>query len=568
VTTLSGSLATSAPTLAATGDYDLDLSIADADGIKDVAVIVDDDMVATLESPCPSSPCSLSDVYTLHADDYAPGIYNVEVYATDDHGSQHVDRFSIDIPIGMFDTVPDDPEPDPTSEEEIARAKTLREGLGLDATDAHVRAVQGDSAYDASVPDYSIRMTPAEVEQVKDRIDVEGAGEYTLQNFQSGPDYAGSYTDASGVFHVGFSAHVAEHTAEIEAQYPYLDKLQVFSAAHSFDSLQAIVDDINDDADDLRTAHGIDVTYTSVADETNDVEVGVDGLTPTKTAYLQSHYGSVVRTVEHGPWELTGSRSLYERPIVGGLSIRGHGHDADSGDHCSSGFGALGRPPRDYHFGRRHIQLGRYNASWVLSAGHCTDGDSEISWSQGGRTFGASQFHVFADNQVADALLISAKRRDVSPWVYHEKDTAGKVIVKKVGDWDRSRDRDPGQLVCVSGAETAQYMCGNVVKNFDPIVRVPVGWPDAGSYYKQFDMGEIDVPCKGGDSGAPVVIPSPHGGTRVTAFGIITGADPDNPQHHCMFEYIQNALNQLATEHDIEDLVLATSPQARPSTAD
>jgi hypothetical protein len=555
---MSGSLVGSAPSLAATGQYDLSLSVTDADGIALVAVRLDGSLQAGSGQACPSSPCTLDDFYTLDADTVGPGVHNIDVIAADTAGNQRVKRFWVSVPLPTLGDQPADPTYDPTSDEAIAQAIQFRQDEGLDASEAHVRAVQGDEANASAWSRFGVYLTPSEVTSVETHLDVDRATP-VIDNYGAGhPDeYADLYVDPDAIVHVGFTGHTSEHLAALQAIFPYPDRLTVFTAQYTRDDLLRVLTEITDDRDSLR-AQGIDVGNVEQRTEQNDVLVGVHGLTADDTAYLRAHYGPEVSTAEAADWTLTAgeeeARSAYVRPLKAGLLI----HDQRTGTDCTSAFSAIGRPPLPdvVYRGQRK----RFTGYYILTAGHCANGVDLGGWSQGGKACCATtEFLDFHNGASADAILLSSNSPHfLSPWIYLGKRAHLRPMNQKITGAEDAETDDTGHSVCMSGIISG-FRCGRIIHS-----RASAEFDLEDQYGNVirsaafFNLRVASFGCAKGDSGAPVFEDRQHS-TSVLAIGIVMAGSRTS----CVFGHIGHALSDLAHKYDIADLHLVVAPGGR-----
>ena len=449
----------SAGTLTSPNSYGLDVDLADAQGVSQLVIRIDGEPELVQANPCgASSSCHLANALVLDAGQYAGGLHPVEVTATDPSGAQRVRRLIVTVAPDTHAIV-DDPPTDPTAESEIQRAMRFRGEVGLQADEAHVRAVQADPANEPGMPANSVRLEPGELSAMRLRTAVEQASD-AIDEYggQHADEFAELYVDPQAIVHVGFTANQAQHLAAIRALFAFPDRVQVFTAQRNRAQLQALIDRIEAD-DAALLADGIDVTVANEAVQTNDVEVGVPAPSAAIQQTLTQRYGAGVRVVQEDPAEATaGARTLFQRPLVGGLRI---GSPAAT---CSSGFGAAGDPKTfDYFYRGVPIGVNGPLRALIFSAGHCAKDRDSDSWSQGGKIFGSTRAWNFTSGSAADAMVISTKASNVSPWVYLYKDYTSKVIVRKIGSVRDLRNDDVGEKVCFSGATTGTpNQCGLV----------------------------------------------------------------------------------------------------------
>jgi hypothetical protein len=456
----------------------------------------------------------------------------------------------VELQRGPTGDVANDPPADPTAESEIQRAIRFRSEVSLQADDAHVRAVQANPANEPGMPGNSVRLEPAElatmrlrasVEQASDAIDEYGA--------QHADEYAELYIDPQAVVHAGFTANQAQHLAAIKTFFAYPDRVQTFAAQRNRAQLQSLIDRIEAD-DSALHAEGIDVTVASEAVPTNDIEVGVPQVTAAIQQRLTERYGAGVRAVQEDPASTAaGARTLYQRPLVGGLAI---GSPVST---CTSGFGAAG-DPQTFNFFYRGVPVGATGRlrPLIFSAGHCAKDRDDDSWSQGGRTFGSTRAWNFQSGSAADAMVIRTKVSNVSPWVYLYKDYTSKVIVRKIGSVRDLRNDDAGEKVCFSGATSGTPNRCGVVSGLRGSLKVS---SFKGPIYLHAQR-QISIPCKPGDSGAPVYRDDDQ--ERTEAIGIVVAGN----DQHCYYTHIVHAINILRDEHHVNDLrVLISNPTRR-----
>jgi hypothetical protein len=570
--TLSGALAAAKPSLSASSSYDLDLSITDADGIKDVAVMVDGEVAAAAATPCAASPCSLSNFFIFDTSAYRAGIHNVEVFARDANGAQRVERFWVTVPRELFDDPVPEPVVDPSSETEIQDAKTFREDFGLDASDAHVRAVQANPAYAHSVAAHSVYLTPAEETYMNDRRRVEDATPLIDSYGRLYPDeYSDLYIDASGTVHVGFTANVAQHRTDLESLFPFPAQLEVHATQYSRDELARIADNVQQDLDDLDT-QGIHVVTITERYEENDVNVGIEDLTSAKASYLESHYGPGVTVSERFGAIGTSSRSTPQKPLLPGLEIHNINGAVPGYNYCTLAWAAIGDIPPVVHLQRRKKETGGQRTPFYFTAGHCSYDTTLSSWKQGGklnddktqfeggRTFGATYAVSFSSGGFSDAMLISLSSfTDLNTYIWGSvyRDSNNKRYTQQVGGVLPDSGDDKGKEVCFSGA-TSLVKCGKVV-NVRNRARLNVATRDGGKRVVVLNgLRQMDTWCAPGDSGSPVYVEEKDK-KLVNAIGIISAAlqlTKDATSGPCLFTHIDHDLNDLGPGADIDNLHL------------
>lgn len=387
----------------------------------------------------------------------------------------------------------------------IAESMRFRADFGLNTHPAYVQDVIGNPANSGSEAVYGVSLTAAEQQYLASRESVVDATS-ALDDYGAGSgagSYAGSYMDDQhhqvvGLF-AGPEASVAFAVAKGRFAYP--DQLVERDVAFSLlqlDSLQQRID--NDTTSGALGNAGINVTGTAVDVPTNRVQVWTDDVTEQVRGELAARYGPAV-SVQQGTFT-TGqaasrasvcqsTRDVKVRPLQAGLCIR---PQKPPPSYCTNSFGVL-----DSFNG----YIGPYVG--MLTAGHCVKPPGappqfkSQRWRQGDNN---STFFVtrsrFVNGSDCDCAVIATSYGSQPAKI------TNKVFVSSGASQTIRHVQSPKkdkitEMVCFAGA-TSGVHCGKLTnKNFHPLVYDTVTRTTA----RLVKQRVLDIPCTGGDSGAP-----------------------------------------------------------------
>lgn len=111
-------------------------------------------------------------------------------------------------------------------------------------------------------------------------------------------EYGGAWIDqaAGGLVRVLFTDSLTEHARALAEVFPYPDQLRVDQARYPLAELEALAEQIADDAAAL-IAEGIDVATVGVREQINRVRIGVRAYQEPKNVRLAALYGDAVVVV-------------------------------------------------------------------------------------------------------------------------------------------------------------------------------------------------------------------------------------------------------------------------------
>jgi YD repeat-containing protein len=514
---LGGSLnAMAGQTLDPAGIYDLQMNAADASGIRDIMVLLDD--VVVDDEQCSTGCGSTAATYTLSAEELNAEDYVVTVIATDSTGEQR--RTSFRIAVGRAPAPPDPAEedPPPTEAETLDRAEQFRQEFGLRSDEAFIRQTYDDPALAGSIDDYGIPLTVAEQADMESRLAVQDQLDVIDDYGQgSAPEtYAGVYLDQlqGGAVYVGFTQDVASHMQALRNLFPYPDALHSFTADQTLVQLEALSDRVEADIPDLE-ASGVPVESISTDLPQNRVEVAVPDPDPAMQAELDSRYGSDVELTQ-GQVELA-HRNFYKRPLWAGLFINIPGYLRFG---CTNDFSA-----------RRQIDTvggTPVYAYFTLTAGHC----HELTdvWQQGGERIGRLKQHTFTNGSNVDSANIKLDDSDdATRKLFITRDSYRRVTAQA--------GSHVGDFVCGSMGRQNLVLCGKV-RDTD----FRANYAAEGVVIRHQVLATPDP--KAGDSGSPMY--GTAGPGRAKAMGILSGkATTSDGKVFTIYSPIARAENQL-----------------------
>ena len=220
------------------------------------------------------------------------------------------------------------------------------------------------------------------------------------------------------------------------------------------------------------------------------------------------------------------SRTACEPPMRGGIHMK-----SDRGNNCTTGFSARNALAQDY----------------VISAGHCTHGQTGWIWSHNGHEIGGVPYSkigsIFQPSEV-DALRIFVHNTSywwLSRWVFNSNSQPSLQVRSRAfpEDWGT------GDMVCRSGVTTGTR-CGVVGNPFMSVADQESGGctPVACLYINQLEV----IACfRGGDSGGPVY--DPNNGQAVAAGLAVVGPFVGESAGSCDPNWTANPLDRHYATH-------------------
>jgi len=320
---------------------------------------------------------------------------------------------------------PADPTPDPTLDEEVDRARELREQFGLSVDEDLIRSTLGDSSLAKSADDFGVPITNPEQDQITTLDSVLEAGE-NIENLTNSSSFAGYWPDYStGVLHVAFTGNVQTNLDSLKAQFPFPSRLVGEAATQTLNSLQSLTTQLEADWDQL-VADGVPVSGVRLDEENNRVELAADQVDNADRQLISSRYGSGVYLIEELPASDIADRTNWPT-MKAGLEI-------DGSQSCTSGYTV-----------KAH---GRY---YTTTAGHC------------GRRVGTEFYR-------RDFILGNMKRRSLTPYDYgliqiRRSERTANILLRPRGGQRYQPVKSLGRAAqhrryCYVGQEYADVRCG------------------------------------------------------------------------------------------------------------
>lgn len=500
--TLSGSLRTTAPQLAATGSYTLEMTTADTDGVAEVRLLVNGEQEDL--ASCSASCAAYAHTFTIYPEEFLPGRYRITAKALDASGSWRSETFEVEVPPSGTASGPAD-EPD-ASQTLVEQATDFREAFGLRSDAAWVEATLSNPAYAESADVWSVPLTPEEEAEMESRLELsEEVDELVDYGGDDAPaDYAGAWIDqeAGGIVHVAFTGNQAQHAAAIGAFFEHPEALVIDGASNTLAELDATHDALAADMDDLE-ANGLEVVQIATDVVDNEVEVGLVDPASGDEQQLNQLYSAPVDVFRAEPAvTYGGGRDSKVRPLQAGLVIR------TAGSQCILGFGA------------RRVGDSPPHRWYALTAGHCGGEGTVVR--QGGVRIGTIDESVQAGS--VDVARIRIQKGVRPRRVYKTSSLAHPVA--RVRDERRRALQSQGEMVCTSGTNyddrypAKDYSCG-VINKADVTVRRGDG---VTLDHVACSIWSDGLQSQPGYSGAPMFDKFRQGGrVRATAIGILWG---------------------------------------------
>jgi YD repeat-containing protein len=515
------------------GDQTLNVEAESTRGIASIQIVANGTLLAS-EKTCEQdyeksgTECVEEELsFVTETENWAPGILQLEVIATDSTGASSSVRFWDNIPY----TPPPDPEvPEPPKFSEV---KSFREEFGLDLdlkgneqainerifqliADWHDPSTSEGEVARATQEDWGVPLRAADAAELEYRdsyitTDADLIEEWAEVHYPT--TYAGYYVDekAGGIFHVGFTQDQNTRLNEISQQLPVMgpDRLAVYPTAPS--TSQAVLDAT---AETLTNALNTNaelaslVTELEVGEANNVVLIGakdvgevatiitgiVGSKAPVSVVYQPSGY-----VATSGRNRTAGRMRAGDRIVFG-----------ESG--CTAAFGAF--EDRDEKSSGEHIR-----ARFILSAGHCAplgetiyrvNDDVRLEEASESAEVGTVNRNAIHDGISTDGLAIRVKAENLVPHGIYG--TGGKLVPYKAATKARN-----GNHVCYSGGKSHRVSCGRVVGRklvlFPYEVHGLLKIARIGAYKVRFNKPGIK-----GDSGSPVWNRRTH-----AAIGVISG---------------------------------------------
>ncbi|HEX3608675.1 MAG TPA: hypothetical protein VHU14_03245 [Solirubrobacterales bacterium] len=459
----------------------------------------------------------LSSQWVMETENFAPGILNLEVIATDRLGESAAERFWVNIP------QPPPPPPDGAPvRPKFSEIQNFREEFGLDVVDPVKNEIErnerifnlinawteGEPAARASAERWGVPLRP------KDVVEMEYRELYTAQD---GPKiqswaaahapttYAGYYVDhrAGGIIHVGFTANQETLVAQLKQEagltatdriVPYTSQLQ-----HSAENLESLQMEIATGDAASGPLAGL-ITRIGIDPQTNTVRVG--SLNPSQVEVgLHSAHGVNAPIVVYEESPLSAPLEGHftdEGPIRPGIAI-GFA-EQNNPNYCTAGFGAKEQTHKTNPATGQEIA-----ETYLLTAGHC--------FADFGLGFVVRRFHSSADTTPSKIGALSRRSN-----TYHQKGfstDAEAILLEGSQSFSPSvfRTTAPprpitgvasptaGMIIHKSGATSGEVKTGEITGPAEAIFYYALaGDQEIGPYF----LVPNTLPGARGDSGAPI----------------------------------------------------------------
>ena len=475
--------------------------------------------------------------WVTHTENWAPGILQLEIVATDTLGQTSGERFWVNIP---HTPPPGSEAADPPKFAEILR---FREAHGLDLD------LEGDEMalnerifelistwHNPNTPAGEVARATEERWGVPLRAVDAAELEYRIAYWQqavvaiptwaeanASGSFAGYYLDerAGGLMRVGFTSK------EIEGINALRDGLDLQAESrivafitkpdHSLASLRSLASQISTAAASNPAAK---INRVSVASENNEVRVGSSAVAAA-TSFIQSQFGTGVpiAVYEAGPIPAAIGRERISGKMLGGERIQIKGPSEEEGE-CTTGFGA-------FEYGTKSVGGSEILRLFALTAAHCGALNSAVI-----------RRRVPPPNEKEDRVRAGFIRRHgydqhqtaISPLDVAAVKLEGHIEPRRVYISSRRQPHairawstvGPGTSLCHSGATTNRVECG------------PITTQEPSSYIQcEFseETGEcvgpeillrqwcFDAPLEPGDSGSPVWIEGTNTAVGISSSG-------------------------------------------------
>ncbi len=440
---------------------------------------------------------------------------------------------------------------DPT-EAMIAQTIEVRERFGFNADPEFVRELLTDPGqFNALVGRVTggHYATPAEVQELANRLRVQDEAIAIMRRLKDDPDFAGVYVDQQGTMRLGFTGGregaATQRLIEAQDDPETGSRMRAFAATRSLGDLDSLRDRVIDAIPDLQRA-GVQISEVAVDIRSNSVRVGVAGLDPEVRQVLAERFEGL--ELFEQPISVPDDRFDTADPMRAGVAITG----------CTSAWKA-----RD-----------RTNSELVmLTAGHCAPGVSGTpngpgaAFNQGTNPDGTTRLVGTVDQTTwlfpnvapggnrtgsspVDALRVPFQVGSL-PWLYaydsgnsggfddgEEAPVSGVDGTVVIGTSICSAGRNnPGDQI----GGTNWKNCGTVGQvNTARVFNRSAGSPDSFTILNANAADYISTP---GDSGAPVWRIAYNGSEfEVIAVGINTGG-PTGSEVFSDIDRVEDALN-------------------------
>jgi hypothetical protein len=334
-----------------------------------------------------------------------------------------------------------------TTDEENALA--FRRMFGLDADPSLISNAAVSPEYSAA--NYGVPLSPAEEAELGRRVEVEQASHGAAAFGREQSIWGGYYFDQ-----LARGAPVFLFTAEIEAMRSHIEKLlpegtgfRVEQVTLPLSELVSTKEAVVEAYGDLRAA-GIQITSTGLDLASNQVVVGIDGLTEEAARTISERFGPYVRVEDSPPAQADACPTSGCRPIKGGIRITG----TPTGLYCTAGFVA-----------RRY---GPSTALAVITAGHCIWVQAVSSYNTTwyhktpagtNQTFGTSRYHTFSQSSDGDVGLIELDADEYPATANRIYTNTSGGTVHTVTGVVYDIDQTQGSQACAYGAVSNAAFC-------------------------------------------------------------------------------------------------------------
>lgn len=485
--------------------------------------------------------------WVTEAENWPPGILQLEVIATDSEGHTSSERFSDNVPY----VPPPDPEvPEPPKFSEV---KHFREEYGLDLdlkgneqainerifqliADWHDPSTPPGEVARATDEKWGSPMRAADAAELEYRewfynLDAERIDQWAEETKPN--SFAGYYIDhrAGGIMHIGFVDNQAERLANLEASLSLVadERLQVYPVTPTFSylSVQNATESVSNAVESNATLRNlvVDVRETGTGQA---VHVGTSNVAEVEGILNQivGPNAPVVVEYDAGGGSLLSGRYRNAGRMRAGDAIFSRFFfektKPKKNSACTAGFGAKDKVEE---YGKKFWRL------FVLTAGHCSEGNQSLPYP------GKVAFFRSTDSDQENEShwkLVGSVARDA----YHRNEkaitdaaaietTEDGIVPEGIWGWgghliptEHAGRARIGNTLCFSGIRHERPECG-------PIVARSIHWeaPDRkvrGGYWVKFPVRALH-----GDSGAPVWRPVCRNSPNLS-IGLVTAGRPDS----------------------------------------
>jgi YD repeat-containing protein len=536
------------------GDQTLVVPAFSVHGIASIQLIANGNQLIT-EKTCKQdyevkgTECEHEELsWVTEAENWPPGILQLEAIATDSEGHSSSERFSDNVPY----VPPPDPEvPEPPKFSEV---KKFREEYGLDLdlkgneqainerifqliADWHDPSTPQGEVARATQEKWGVPLRAADAAELEYRewfynLDAERIDQWVEETKPS--SFAGYYIDhrAGGIMHIGFVDNQAERLASLEASLSLVadERLQVYpvTPTTSYLSVQNATESVLNaiesnatlrnlvvDVRETGTGQAVHVRTPNVAEVEGILNQMVDPNTPVIVEY-DAGGGSLLSGRYRNTGRMRAGDAIFSRFFFGKTKPK-------ENSKCTAGFGAKEKVEEN---GKKFWRL------FVLTAGHCSEGNeslpypSKVAFFRSTDSDPENESHWKPVGSVArDAYHRSGKAITDAAAI---EVTEGGIVPEGIWGWggnliptaQAGRARI-GNTLCYSGVFTEHPECG-------PIVARSVHWTGGGDgkarggYWVDFSKH-----ASHGDSGAPVWRPVCRNSPYLSV-GLVTAGRPSS----------------------------------------